>query len=97
MRSPAKFECGFGDQPRGTVAELTDFAIAYWNGRQVVYTFLREDAPTLIDDEFGLADYLWKEVEWHRPLTNWLASPRFNPRTEVLAWTSNALPFDRTP
>ncbi|CAH2771962.1 MAG: hypothetical protein CBARDCOR_2101 [uncultured Caballeronia sp.] len=55
------------DLPRGTVAELTDFAVAYWDGRQVVYAYLRDDRPEQIEEEFDLSDCVW--IELQKPTT----------------------------
>lgn len=74
------------DLPRGMVAELTDFAVAYWNGWEVVYAFLRDDNDGRIEEEFDLTAYVWEE--WRPELTRWLAEPRFIPHTEVLDWTN---------
>jgi hypothetical protein len=74
------------DLPRGMVAELTDFAVAYWDGREVVYAFLRDDDNAKIEEEFDLTTYAWDE--WHAQLIEWLEAPRFRPHNEVLDWTN---------
>lgn len=80
------------DLPPGIAAELSADMVAYWNGRQVVYAFLREDGGGQIDDEFEPEDYEWAEF---RPVfAAWLASPKFAPRSEVLDWMKDAPPFD---
>jgi len=53
--------CLLRDQPRGTAADLIDFAVAYWNGRQVVYCFLRDDDSGHVEKEFDMAEYVWEE------------------------------------
>ena len=40
------------DQPRGTTADLTDFAAAYWDGERVRYAFLHGDGQDALDEEF---------------------------------------------
>jgi hypothetical protein len=35
------------DLPIGTTADLSDFAVAWWNGRDVTYAFLRDDESGL--------------------------------------------------
>jgi hypothetical protein len=72
------------DQPRGMTADLSDFAVAFWNGHQVVYGFLRDDGSGLLDEEFDLADYVWEE--WALTLTAWCSMPTFTARAEVLDW-----------
>ncbi|MFK4448372.1 hypothetical protein ABH944_008430 [Caballeronia udeis] len=44
------------DLPCGMVADLGDFALAYWNGHEVVYAFLRDDGTDQINEEFDPAD-----------------------------------------
>jgi hypothetical protein len=79
------------DKPRGTTAGLTDFAVAYWNGERVVYTFLHEDGHGAPDDEFDLTDYALEL--WHDEFAAWFAAPHFTEaRPEVLEWIKAALP-----
>ncbi|NPT44849.1 hypothetical protein GNZ12_26735 [Paraburkholderia sp. 1N] len=75
------------DLSRGMVAELTDFAVAYWNGHEVVFAFLRDDDSGKIEEEFDLTAYAWEE--WRPQLTRWISAPRFGPRTEVLDWLNH--------
>jgi len=80
------------DLPRGTVAELTDFAVAYWDGRRVVYAYLRDDRPDQIEEEFDPSDCVWLDL---RPeFAAWLAAPRFSVRDEVMNWLKDTPPFD---
>lgn len=51
------------DQPKRTTAELTDFAVAYWNGHQVGGLYLREDDPDSLDKDFELDGNAWEN--WH--------------------------------
>ena len=80
------------DQPRGMTADLSDFAVAFWNGHQVVYGFLRDDGSGLLDEEFDLADYVWEE--WALTLTAWCSMPTFTARAEVLDWLKDTPPHD---
>jgi hypothetical protein len=80
------------DQPRGMTAELSDFAVAYWNGHEVVYCFLRDDGCGRIEEEFQLADYVWEE--WMVAFTAWCANPTFTNRAEVLDWIKDSPPLD---
>jgi hypothetical protein len=50
------------------VAELTDFAVAYWSGREVVYAFLRDDDNAKIEEEFDLTAYAWDEWRARGPV-----------------------------
>jgi len=44
------------DQPPGTTANLTNFAVAYWDGQRVVYVFLDEHDDAKLDEEFDRTD-----------------------------------------
>jgi hypothetical protein len=72
------------DQPRGTTANLTDFAVAYWDGRRVVYVFLHEDGYVEFDEEFDLTDYLLDQ--WGATFAAWFAEPHYSVRPELLKW-----------
>lgn len=72
------------DLPPGSAAELSDFATAYWNGHEVVYCFLREDGSGQIDEEFDVADYVWRE--WAPEFSAWCEKPVLSARLEVLDW-----------
>ena len=80
------------DQPRGRSAELTDFAIAYWNGHQVVYCFLRDDDSRHIEEEFDMAEYVWEE--WSPAFAAWLSTPVFSARPQVLEGIKDTPPQD---
>ncbi|CAE6795426.1 hypothetical protein R70006_05050 [Paraburkholderia domus] len=80
------------DQPSGIAAELTDFAVAYWNGHDVVYAFLRDDGSGRIDEEFDPADFQWEDLV--AAFAAWLTSQRFSERAEVKDWLRDAPPFD---
>jgi hypothetical protein len=72
------------DQPRGTTANLTDFAVAYWNGHRVVYVFLDENSYAALDEEFNLTDYLL--AQWEADFATWFAAPHYSVRPELLKW-----------
>lgn len=80
------------DVPIGTTADLTDFAVAYWGGRQVTYAFLAEDGSGDIGEEFDPDDYQWSE--WERALSAWSEAPKFSMRREVLEWIRDAPPHE---
>jgi hypothetical protein len=63
-----------------TSADLTDNAIAYWDGRKVVYRYLKDDSD-LIDKEFELDNRLWKD--WEEYLSEWMVEPTFSVRPEL--------------
>lgn len=63
-----------------TTADLTDSAVAYWDGRRVVYCYL-DDESDVLDEEFDLDVGLWKE--WQDYLSEWIASPQFSVRPEL--------------
>lgn len=91
-----QFEAQLGmwlrDHPSGAAAELTDFAVAYWDGHRLVYAFLRDDGTGCLDEEFDLRDYQWSE--WEKELVGWAARPRFSSRDEVFEWLKEAPPAD---
>jgi hypothetical protein len=64
----------------GTTADLTDRAVAYWNGQRLVYAYLRTDDSGHIDAEFDLASH-W--MEWREWLNEWMAEPNFSVRPEL--------------
>jgi len=72
------------DQPRGTTADLTDFAVAYWDGERVRYVFLHEDGQGALDEEFDLTDYLLDQ--WEAGFAAWFAEPHYSVRPELLKW-----------
>ncbi|MGA7781810.1 MAG: hypothetical protein WCA85_29425 [Paraburkholderia sp.] len=64
----------------GTTADLTEQAVAYWNGEHIVYATLREDDSGLIDREFDLAAQ-WPA--WRGWLEAWMSQPTFSVRPEL--------------
>jgi hypothetical protein len=64
----------------GTTADLTDRAVAYWNGQRVVYAYLRDDESGQIDRELSLEAH-WNE--WRDWLNEWMVEPTFTVRPEL--------------
>jgi hypothetical protein len=83
------------DQPRGTGADLTDFLVAYWTGREVAYVFLREDDPSLLDEGLDLTANEWEQ--WQDELLGWYSAPRFSPRAELELWLRDSPPREGGP
>src|SRR5258708_7795644 len=81
------------DAPLPMTADITDFAVAFWNGRQVVYAYLRDDNNGLLDDEFDLTDNEWQQ--WHEDLAAWLRKPVFTVRPDVERWLKKSPPESR--
>jgi hypothetical protein len=79
------------DQPRFTAADLTDWAVAYWDGDQVQFVFLDEEGECL-DEGFGLDDFVWEE--WAEPFSSWLKRPVFSRRPQLQDWLMDAPPVD---
>jgi hypothetical protein len=75
--------------PYGTSADLTDYAVAFWDGSKVVYAFLFEDDSGMIEDEFELGDYEWDR--WHDDFVTWINEPMFSVRPEIhkRTWTAS--------
>jgi len=80
------------DMPRSTSADITDFAVAYWDGRQVVYALLRDDGSGLIDEEFDLAEQEFEQ--WKDELEAWAAAPKFSVRPEIAEWLKESPPSE---
>lgn len=79
------------DIPSGTSADLTDFAIAFWNGCDVTYAFVDvEDGK--IEDEFDLDDYAWQQ--WQPAFSTWTEEPKFSVRREINLWLRDAPPHE---
>lgn len=69
------------DLPAGTTADLTDVAVAYWNGTRLVGAYLRDGGR--IDEEFDLDENAWGN--WQDEFTYWLAAPSFSERSDLKA------------
>ena len=69
------------DLPAGTTADLTDVAVAYWNGTQVVGAYLRDGGR--MDEDFDFDENAWES--WRDEFTGWLAAPSFSERTDLRA------------
>jgi hypothetical protein len=81
-------------QDRGTTADLTDFALAYWDGAAVRYLFLHEDGHGALDEHFDLTDF--QIDEWHDQLVAWFGNPRFSEkRPELIEWLDRTAEFPR--
>lgn len=72
------------DQPRGTTADLTDFAVAYWDDKRVRYVFLHEDGQDALDKELDLTDYLLDQ--WEVDFAVWSSEPHYSLRPQLLRW-----------
>jgi hypothetical protein len=79
------------DQPHGTSADLTPFALAWWDGHGVVFAFLDGQTGQL-DEEFCLDDYQW--ADWEGPLCAWFDAPAYSTRADVLEWLRVSPPHD---
>jgi hypothetical protein len=69
------------DIPFGTTAELTAFAVAYWDGQQIAYAFINHNGSVQLEDKFDLGEYEWEQ--WHDEFAAWIAQPVFSFRPEV--------------
>ncbi|RFU49624.1 hypothetical protein [Paraburkholderia sp. DHOC27] len=65
----------------GTTADLTDEAVAYWDGHRIVYATLAEDGGR-VDREFDLGA---RWPEWRAWLEAWMSEPTFSVRPELQA------------
>ncbi|MFM0109216.1 hypothetical protein PQR01_39030 [Paraburkholderia rhynchosiae] len=74
------------DLPPGTVAELDDLCVAWWNSKDVVFAHLRDDNTGRVDEEFDLNDCEWQERR--EAFEAWLTEPRYGSRAEVRDWVS---------
>jgi hypothetical protein len=72
------------DLPLGTVAELDDLCIAWWNGNDLVFAHLCDDDPDRIEEEFDLDDCEWQERR--EAFEAWLKEPKYSSRAEVRDW-----------
>ena len=88
----SKLEAILRDAPPRTTADITDFAVAFWNGCHVIYAFLREDNSGLLDEEFDLTDNEWEQ--WHEDLTACMSAPRFSVRADVERWLRESPPCE---
>jgi hypothetical protein len=80
------------DLPRGTTAEVAEWAIAWWDGRQLAFAFLRDDGSGAIEEEFDLDDYVWPQ--WQQEFAKWVAEPRFSVRAELIEWLKDSPPYE---
>ncbi|SDR37860.1 hypothetical protein SAMN05443245_5275 [Paraburkholderia fungorum] len=80
------------DKPLGTVANLTDFAVAYWDGQRVRYAFLRDEGCGRIEGEFDFTEHEFEQ--WADALETWATEPVFSVNPEVLEWLKDAPPHE---
>ncbi|SAL54991.1 hypothetical protein [Caballeronia humi] len=76
------------DLPAGTTADLTDVAVAYWNGKCLVGAYLRDGGR--IDEEFDFDENAWGN--WQDEFIHWLSAPRFSERWDLKQGLDNARP-----
>jgi hypothetical protein len=79
------------DQPRFTAAELTDWAVAYWDGDRVQFVLLDEEGQDL-DEGFELDDFIWAPLA--EPFSSWLKRPVFSRREQLQDWLMDAPPLE---
>lgn len=72
------------NQPPCTAADLWDDTIVFWNGRELIWAWLRDDESGLIEEEFELGIDLWDVLAG--VVEAWLESPRYSVRLELRAW-----------
>lgn len=80
------------DQPRGTAADLTDWAAAYWDGCQIVGIWRRADGSEKLDEEFELNEHWYGQHETE--LAHWLAHPNYSAPPELLEWLDDSPPCE---
>ena len=64
-----------------TVAELTDTAIAYWNGERLIYADVSAEGTGGLAGEFELDARRW--TEWKGWLAGWLTDPVLSVRRDL--------------
>lgn len=72
------------DLPPGTVAELDDQCIAWWNDNDLAFAHLCDDDHERIEEEFDLNDCEWQERR--AAFEAWLKEPKYSSRAEVRDW-----------
>ena len=82
--------------PDGTIAELTDGMIAWWNGARVVYAWVGDDAHDAAHDTAGVreVDVADDWGQFHDWLAAWIYEPRFSTRLEPLERGRNTASTD---
>ncbi|MBN3760545.1 hypothetical protein [Burkholderia sp. Ac-20365] len=65
----------------GTVAELTDTAIAYWNGIHLVYAEIDIDGTGALTGAFEMNAQRW--TQWKDWLSDWLTDPVISVRHDL--------------
>ena len=64
-----------------TVAELTDTAIAYWNGQRLVYATVDAEGTDTLIGPWALDAHTWPE--WKDWLAYWLTDPVLSVRHDL--------------
>ncbi|WP_250528100.1 hypothetical protein [Caballeronia sp. GAWG2-1] len=77
------------DLPRGMTADFNDVAVAYWNGKQVMGAYLRDNGR--IDEDFDFDENAWGV--WCDEFLAWLDAPRFSERSDLKAALLADLPM----
>jgi hypothetical protein len=80
------------DHPLGTAARLTQHIIAWWDGRSVVFAYLREENESLIEEEFDPLELSWSE--WSAEFVSWLARRVFERFDEIERWILESPPHE---
>ncbi|WP_430233500.1 hypothetical protein [Paraburkholderia tropica] len=78
------------DEPRGTVARLDEYVIAWLDARHLVFAYLRDDDRHFVEEEFDLDDVVWDE--WEAGFVAWSRDPVFEYREEIAGWLGDAPP-----
>jgi hypothetical protein len=76
------------DKPVGTTANITDFAVAFWNGKRLVGVYLRDDGSGILDEDYEF-EFAWDN--WKTELVAWMQAPRFSERAEVIEWINRGI------
>lgn len=69
------------EQPLCTAADITNFAIAFWDGQRLAWVRLRNDGSGRVGEMFNLDLDAWDELSGD--VDAWLASPRYSERPEL--------------
>jgi hypothetical protein len=72
------------DQPACTAADIWDDTIVFWDGRELVWAWLRDDESGLIEQEFVLDIDQWDVLAGC--VEAWLEAPHYSVRPELQAW-----------
>lgn len=75
------------DQPPCTAAEISHFAIAFWDGERLAWATLKEDGSGQIDSRLTVDLDVWDELCSY--VMDWVDEPRYSVRPELRAWMNN--------